>query len=180
MKRLECFAVLLGLGTLLPTAAPISSQTSGQGTPSELAKATQLSLRPTTTMASPYRLIENWPTIPDDQEWGAAIGPTSDDDMKAAILAALTEPSGREAMLARCGCGAEVGERHSPTCHATTRAAPHLNSGERRAMAKPIDGWACSCGWELGIRLNAERAVECGQCGLTVAFAGPGEGKGET
>ncbi len=46
---------------------------------SELEKAQQLSLRPTSTMDNPYRLVENWPTLLPGQEWGAAIGLIPDD-----------------------------------------------------------------------------------------------------
>ena len=70
----SCFAVVLALG------APLAAQVSYGGEPTaEADKAAILSRRPTSTMANPYRLIEDWPTIPADQEWGAAIGLIPDD-----------------------------------------------------------------------------------------------------
>ena len=46
---------------------------------STLEQLTELSRRPTSTMANPYRLVEDWPTLPSDMEWGAAIGLIPDD-----------------------------------------------------------------------------------------------------
>ena len=40
----------------------------------ELTQRQQLSLRDSSTMTNPYRLIEEWPTLLPNQEWGAAIG----------------------------------------------------------------------------------------------------------
>ena len=40
----------------------------------ELTQRQQLSLRDSSTMTNPYRLIESWPTLLPNQEWGAAIG----------------------------------------------------------------------------------------------------------
>ena len=67
----SCLAALLAVG--VPLAAQVGEPTA------EADKAAILSRRPTSTMANPYRLIEDWPTIPADQEWGAAIGLIPDD-----------------------------------------------------------------------------------------------------
>src|SRR5690606_24084783 len=58
----------------LPGAAQYTAQAE-----QEVEKASELSLRPTSTMTNSYRLVENWPTLPQGQEWGAAIGLIPDD-----------------------------------------------------------------------------------------------------
>ncbi|MQA90591.1 MAG: hypothetical protein GEU90_10195 [Gemmatimonas sp.] len=72
----------LGSGFVLALAlsSPLAAQfVAADETAAEAEKASALSVRPTSTMANPYRLIENWPTLPPDQEWGAAIGLLPDD-----------------------------------------------------------------------------------------------------
>ena len=73
----------LGLAALFVGASTLSAQ-AGAGALSaerqaEVQKMQDLSRRPTTTMESPYRIVENWPTLPPDMEWGAAIGIIPDD-----------------------------------------------------------------------------------------------------
>lgn len=38
-----------------------------------------VSWRSSSTMTNPYRMVENWPTLPDGMQWGAAIGMIPDD-----------------------------------------------------------------------------------------------------
>ena len=67
--------VIIGVALLAATHA------AGQG-PRDNPDATpaqKLSVRGTTTMTNPYRMVENWPTLRPGQTWGAAIGLLPDD-----------------------------------------------------------------------------------------------------
>ena len=85
MSRLDLvrYAVVNSLVAVLVLGTPLTAQVSDRPDDLDLdlefEKAQVLSRRPTSTMANPYRLIEDWPTIPADQEWGAAIGLIPDD-----------------------------------------------------------------------------------------------------
>lgn len=71
-------AFAASLVLVLAFAPPLHSQGAPDADPM-LQKASELSLRPNSTMANPYRMVENWPTLPPGQEWGAAIGLLPDD-----------------------------------------------------------------------------------------------------
>ena len=77
------YGLCSGVAALLWMAGPLSAQAGGgevsRERQAELQKASELSRRPTSTMPSPYRLVENWPTLPPGMEWGAAIGIIPDD-----------------------------------------------------------------------------------------------------
>jgi len=68
--------LLLGLGSVF-TATTQAQVTEARE--AETGKLISLSLRPTSTMDSPYEMVENWPTLLPGQEWGAAIGLIPDD-----------------------------------------------------------------------------------------------------
>lgn len=52
-------------------AVPAAAQAQDEET---LKKLSELSARAETSMASPYRIVENWPNLPEGMKWGAAIG----------------------------------------------------------------------------------------------------------
>ena len=72
-----------GVAVLLGLAGSLSAQGGGGAVSTvleaELQKASELSRRPTSTMTNPYRMLENWPTLPQGMVWGAAIGIIPDD-----------------------------------------------------------------------------------------------------
>ena len=74
-------SVVLGVGgcTVGEGEPADSSEVQAGPLSSTLEQLTELSRRPTSTMANPYRLVEDWPTLPSDMEWGAAIGLIPDD-----------------------------------------------------------------------------------------------------
>ena len=79
MSRLSIVgcAFVGGLAAVVAVSTALSAQARSGG--QELSKAQRLSLRATSTMTHPYRMLENWPTLGPDMEWGAAIGLIPDD-----------------------------------------------------------------------------------------------------
>ncbi len=77
MTRFEVmrYAILGSLVALLTAGSPLLAR----GAQQQQTVLQQLSLRPTSTMENPYRMLENWPTLRPGMEWGAAIGLIPDD-----------------------------------------------------------------------------------------------------
>ncbi len=76
--RARAVAKLCAVATAALAAAATSlAQVAGNAPPPTPLE--QLARRTTTTMDSPYRLVERWPTLPDGMTWGAAIGIIPDD-----------------------------------------------------------------------------------------------------
>jgi DNA-binding beta-propeller fold protein YncE len=61
----------------LGLATAVSAQAPGNAPPATPLE--QLARRTTTTMSNPYRMVEQWPALPDGMTWGAAIGIIPDD-----------------------------------------------------------------------------------------------------
>jgi hypothetical protein len=70
--RLTRFGAALGAVVIAALALPAASQAPGNAPPATPLE--QLARRTTTTMSNPYRMVEQWPALPDGMTWGAAIG----------------------------------------------------------------------------------------------------------
>ena len=73
------YALCGGAAVLLGLAGSLSAQGVSAALEAELQKGSEMSRRPTSTMTNPYRMLENWPTLPQGMVWGAAIGIIPDD-----------------------------------------------------------------------------------------------------
>lgn len=69
----------LAIAASLAAMALASAAAPAQDRGAETSKLSALSARAETTMASPYTIVEDWPHLPEGQEWGAAIGLIPDD-----------------------------------------------------------------------------------------------------
>ena len=74
-----CGVLAVTLGMTVPLSAQIGAGGLSEERQAEIQKMSELSRRPTSTMPNPYRMLENWPTLPAGMEWGAAIGIIPDD-----------------------------------------------------------------------------------------------------
>ena len=74
-----CGVLAVTLGMTVPLSAQIGAGVLSEERQAEIQKMSELSRRPTSTMPNPYRMLENWPTLPAGMEWGAAIGIIPDD-----------------------------------------------------------------------------------------------------
>lgn len=69
----------VGVWSVAATLGGMVLLAQSQGSDPELTPPEQLSRRTTSTMTNPFRMVENWPTLLPNQEWGAAIGLLPDD-----------------------------------------------------------------------------------------------------
>ena len=79
-ERSAMRVVLLGAATVagLALVMTVDAQIGGNAQPPTALE--QLARRTTSTMSNPYRIVENWPTLPEGVTWGAAIGIIPDNE----------------------------------------------------------------------------------------------------